>query len=331
MLVSIQFLRAFASIIVVLHHIAYKDKIFGNNILSSFTFGEIGVDIFFIISGYIMMYSTHKKPVTATNFISNRIIRIIPLYWTLTILALIVFLILPDKVNSSGGETVILQSFFLLPTDGKYLINNGWTLRYEFLFYIIFMISLFLQNKRFIAIIIIGLLFIGQVIESNNTYLKFLTNTLLLEFLFGIFLYFFYNKYKKDNILLSVSLLTSSIILLFLFMENSDLIKSRAIYYGIPALLFCGAFLVLENKLQKIKDFILPIGNSSYSLYLIHPFVLMGNSIILKKFNNESYLYDIILILSMLISSIIVGILTYKYIELKQINYLKTIKKGKRT
>jgi peptidoglycan/LPS O-acetylase OafA/YrhL len=277
------------------------------------------------------MYSTHKKPVTATNFISNRIIRIIPLYWTLTILALIVFLILPDKVNSSGGETVIFQSFFLLPTDGKYLINNGWTLRYEFLFYIIFMISLFLQNKRFIAIIIIGLLFIGQSIESNNTYFKFLTNTLLLEFLFGIFLYFFYNKYKKDNILLSVSLLTSSIILLFFFMENNDLIKSRAIYYGIPALLFCGAFLVLENKLQKIKSFILPLGNSSYSLYLIHPFVLMGSSIILKKFNNESYLYDIILILSMLISSIIVGILTYKYIEIKQINYLKNIKKGTRT
>jgi exopolysaccharide production protein ExoZ len=323
MLVSIQFLRAFASIIVVLHHIAYKDKIYGNNILNFFTFGEIGVDIFFIISGYIMMYSTHRKSVTATTFIKNRIIRIIPLYWTLTIIGLIIFLILPDKVNSSGGETVIFESFFLLPTEGKYLIQNGWTLRYEFLFYFIFMISLFLQNKRFIPIIIISLIFIGQIVDTDSTFLKFITHNLLLEFLFGIFLYFFYQRYKKDNILLSIILLILSIISLYYFMENSEIIKSRAIYYGIPALLFCASFLLLENKLQKFKRIILPLGDSSYSLYLIHPFILVGNVIVIKKFHFQSIFYDLLLIFSMLISSIIFGILTYKYIEIKQINYLK--------
>ena len=326
MLVSIQFLRAFASIIVVMHHIAYKDKIYGNNILDFFTFGEIGVDIFFIISGYIMMYSTHKKDISATTFIKNRIIRIIPLYWTLTIFALIIFLILPDKVNSSGGETMIFESFFLIPTEGKYLIQNGWTLRYEFLFYFIFMISLFLRNKRFIAIIIISLLFIGQIFEINNTYLKFITHNLLLEFLFGIFLYLFYQRYRKDSILLSSTLFIVCILSLYYFMENSELIKSRAISYGIPALLFCASFLFLENKLQKFKKFILPLGDSSYSLYLIHPFVLVANAIIIKKIYFQSIYYDLLLISSMLISSIICGILTYKYIEIKQINYLKNKK-----
>lgn len=287
---------------------------------------SLGVDIFFIISGYIMMYSTHKKSISASTFIKNRLIRILPLYWTLTIFALIIFFILPDKINSSGGETLILESFFLLPTEGKYLIQNGWTLRYEFLFYFIFMISLFFQDKRFIAIIILSLVFIGQIFQPDNTYIKFITQNLLLEFLFGIFLYFFYQRYKKDNILLSVYLLILSILSLYYFIENSDFFKLRAIYYGIPALLFCSSFLFLENSLQRFKKIILPLGDSSYSLYLIHPFILVANAIIFKKFYSQSIFYDILFISSMLVSSIIFGIITYKYIEIKQLNYIKNKK-----
>lgn len=330
MLISIQFLRAYASIIVVLHHIVYKDKIYGNNILDFFTFGEIGVDIFFIISGYIMMYSTHKRNISAKNFMINRITRIIPLYWTLTFVALAIYFVLPGKVNASGGETVILESFLLLPTEGKYLIQNGWTLKYEFIFYIIFMISLFLDNKRFILIIITGLFLFGIIIEPTNVYLKSISNNLILEFLFGILLYLMYYKYKKDNLILSIVLVILSVLTLFYFKENIEIIKYRAIYYGIPALLFSAGILLVENKLHKIQNIILILGNSSYSLYLIHPFILVANAMLFKKFYNETLLFDVIFIISMLISSIIFGILTYKYIEIKQINYLKSKLRSKK-
>ncbi len=332
MLISIQFLRAYASLIVVLHHITYKDKIYGNDVLSFFTFGEIGVDIFFIISGYIMMYSTHRKPVKAKDFIINRVIRIIPLYWVLTICALIIFMVLPDKVNSSGGTTVIFESFFLLPTEGKYLIQNGWTLRYEFLFYFIFMFSLFLNNKKYILIIITTLVLLGLFIESENIYFNFITKDLILEFVFGIFLYFLFYKYgkDKDNLKLSIFFIVISFILLYFLLQNENTMRYRSIYYGIPAFLFTYGIILIENFFTKYKKYILPLGNSSYSLYLVHPFILVANIIILKNFYSEKIFFDIILIFSMLIFSIIAGLLVYYYIELNLISFFKKFKMKKK-
>ena len=58
-----------------------------------------------------------------------------------SVFALIVFLISPNLINSSGGETGIFESFFLIPNGSKFLINNGWTLSYEFYYYFIFSFS----------------------------------------------------------------------------------------------------------------------------------------------------------------------------------------------
>lgn len=327
MLVSIQFLRAFASILVLFHHISYKDQIYGNDVLSFFTIGEIGVDIFFIISGYIMMHSTHQKPVKAGDFIVNRIIRIIPLYWTFTIIALIIYIVMPDKINSSGGATVVFESFVLFPTEGKYLVQNGWTLRYEFLFYFIFMISLFLKNKRFIAVTIFGLFLVGIWLNPSNLYLSFVTNDLLLEFLFGIFLYLMRYRYSNDNIGISILVFFTSISFLYYFKQNPEATEIRAIYYGIPALLFSASFLLLEQKLKNFESVILLFGNSSYSLYLVHPFVLVACALIFKRFASSTVTFDIGFIFVMFLASIIAGMATYKYVEVKQIRLIKNLKR----
>ena len=100
------------------------------------------MELFFIISGFIMCHTTQSSQgrwKDVGHFMVNRFTRILPLYWLLTALALVVFLIAPDKVNSSGGDTKIWQSFLLVPSEGKFLIMNGWTLTYEFFFYLLFL------------------------------------------------------------------------------------------------------------------------------------------------------------------------------------------------
>jgi exopolysaccharide production protein ExoZ len=102
---SIQIMRGIASLLVLLNHISVKGYQYGNGALKGFSVGGAGVDLFFIISGYIM-----DQRLNFSQFIIRRIKRIIPLYWLVTTIALIVYLYKPNLINSSGGKTGILVS-----------------------------------------------------------------------------------------------------------------------------------------------------------------------------------------------------------------------------
>ncbi|MEQ6343181.1 acyltransferase family protein [Vibrio cyclitrophicus] len=131
MLLSIQYLRGVAAILVLMTHASYKMYVLSGSDNSNFSIGNAGVDLFFIISGFIICLSLDKQKIGPARFFINRIVRIIPMYWILTIVVLLVYLFNPGIVNSSGGETSIMGSFTLIPGDYKYLINNGWTLSSE--------------------------------------------------------------------------------------------------------------------------------------------------------------------------------------------------------
>jgi exopolysaccharide production protein ExoZ len=332
MLISIQLLRAIASILVLIHHIKAKDEIYSNGLLSFFTFGEIGVDIFFIISGFIMYFIYQRKIIQPIEFIYHRIIRIMPLYWLLTLIALFIYLIIPEKVNSSGGVTFIVESFFLIPVEGKFLIQNGWTLTYEFLFYFIFMIALIIKDIRIVFFIILILSIFGYLLNFDNIYYNYLTNNILLEFLLGIVSFRIYVilKDSENYILFSLGFILFGIILLSLFINNDFIKNYRIIYYGIPSFFFFIGILLLEKKMINIKS-ILFLGNSSYSLYLIHPFVLAGFSLVYLKLNlNAHMISEFLYILIMFFTSLYIAHLLHEYIEKNIINYLnKLFKIGK--
>jgi hypothetical protein len=108
---------------VLLHHAAWKGVQYSTDPLSWFHVGSAGIDLFFIISGFIMCFATenkHQQKGSFRKFIKNRVLRIIPLYLILTTVALIVYIIYPEKVNSTGGKTSIIDSYFLIPTESYY-------------------------------------------------------------------------------------------------------------------------------------------------------------------------------------------------------------------
>ena len=337
MIFSIQYMRAIAAVMVVINHAAWKGEQLSTNPLGWFNIGGVGVDLFFIISGYIMCHTVYLKKINFRSFLNARIKRIIPLYWVLTTMALTIFVIFPEKVNSSGGIINIIQSYtlFPVPIEEKYLIQNGWTLSYEFFFYFLFAFCLGLTTKyKFIlpTTIIIILVSSGHFITSDHYLLGFITNPLLLEFSFGIMVFYLFREQHISSTF-GFSLIVLSV-LLIAFVNIYAPPYSRIINWGIPAVLFFVGMMTFESffkrkKANKISILFKMIGDSSYSLYLFHPFSLVVCSLLFTKIGLHNFGY--LFVISLIVSSIISGYLCYLLLEKSLLRIIKTNKKIQRT
>jgi exopolysaccharide production protein ExoZ len=316
MINSIQYLRGVAALLVVYYHSTIKAVQNDLPTAEIFNIGESGVDLFFIISGFIICFVTDKKDFNCFEFLKLRVLRIIPLYWFFTLIALVAYFAVPSMVNSSGGETLIFESFFLIPTEGKYLIQNGWTLSYEFYFYIICAVLLFFNlNKIWILTILCFLPVLSYWFD-----LYFFFDKFLIEFAMGALSYIVYTKkthYKTQSAIVLIFCLGY-----FLLMISTNL-SNRVILYGVPMWLLFHAGLLINTHLKYLDTkiagrFLHLLGDSSYSLYLSHTFALV--------FFNKIYIYllgnnNLIGYLTFLsCTSVFCGYFVFKYIEVP-LNY----------
>jgi peptidoglycan/LPS O-acetylase OafA/YrhL len=326
---SIQMLRGIAALSVVIAHSSHKISQMGVENTFGFSFLGFGVDIFFIVSGFVMMYITDRNGTAVNNdylrlvssFIKDRVIRIIPLYWFFTLLSLCVFLVLPDMVNSSGGGTGIIQSFLLLPvpTGTKFLIQNGWTLTYEFLFYIPFA-ALMLSGKyqKIIGVILFFVLIdiLSGIWQSDN----FASYSIKYEFVLGMAIYLFYTGKLYQS-------LTVAIVAFFLaYLNAGD--QGRVFHEGIAAFIVVLIAVSSEKFLLKVIFYLRPLiflGDISYSLYLSHPFILQGISVIFKRLHFN--MLGIFLYCIMITFSILLGYLCFVFLERNMIYFFKKTKR----
>lgn len=290
-LLEIQILRGIAALLVVFHHYigTAVERGFAILGLEGVTFGNVGVDIFFVISGFIMEYISGSRsyvPGDRKAFMLNRMYRILPLYWVLTIVAFAVSLILPG-MNSTATLQQFLMSMMLLPDSNEagagYIISMAWTLSYEFYFYVVF--ALFLAaTPRFRLIGIAGffslMVVLGTLLPSPGSYLGILTNPLLFEFLAGCILAHLYRSGIRLSSLSRIAMAVLAVILL-LSVAKASITDSwtRLLLWGFPAALIVYAavlgprFLGTGNY-NKLTPVFRHIGDISYSLYLSHFFVL---------------------------------------------------------
>jgi exopolysaccharide production protein ExoZ len=306
---SIQILRGIAALLVVLYHSFIKyDQYYGGEF--SFEMGIVGVDIFFVISGYIMCMIYSKKSLVLTDFLIDRIRRIMPIYLILTSVAYVAYLTLPALVNSSGGHTYILESFILWPVDGKFLIQNGWTLSYEFYFYIIFGIATLLFGHFFYSCVLIILLPIIAGYIGLDWANGFLMDTIVYEFFYGV-VGFYICKLSRNNFFFVFLIATFSLFLLWA-------VDHRAGTYGVAAFVIvtiCSRIKLSEEMIDKHRGLLVleRIGVSSYSLYLIHAFTLVFLAKIYESLINIESQYLFITIIGL--GSVIVGWYFYLLIE----------------
>jgi len=326
---------------VLIHHVLQDTKMHESNsyILTYFHnldyFGNIGVDIFFIISGFIMVLihgDDFTKPLAVRIFLLKRIIRVVPLYWILTGMATFILLFFPHLFGA--GKTFDLYhtmaSFFFIPWNNTAgmpipILAAGWTLNYEMYFYLVFAFFLLLPKKIFFpGITFYFILSIGlSILNPSVPYFKMITNPLLLEFLLGIFVGLLYRKkqlLKQYNILLIISI---GLFLSNLFSQHN--IEYRAIYFGIPSALLIYLLLSYEHY----KEFPLCgkvlglLGTISYSLYLSHIFIY---KFVIKIYPKIFGMHSLdIMILLAILASIGGGVIVYTYIE-KPLNIYLTNK-----
>jgi len=265
---SIQALRAVAALAVVFFHLSP----------TSWTLGAAGVDLFFVISGFIM--GTVGLGDSPARFMSKRIIRIVPLYWAVTI-AMCAASQVPGLFSTFTFDLPRLAaSLLFIPFEdpqGKIwpLIVVGWTLNYEMFFYLLFALGLWLRRPIAAPILIIcGLAAAGWFFQPEWTIPHFYTDQLLLEFAFGLLLsraVFF------RNAALGSALALAGFIALFSWGLGSDTPDWRIIYWGLPALAIVAGFVAIERAGAFPGQALRPLeklGDASYSLYLTHGIVL---------------------------------------------------------
>lgn len=323
MITNIQALRAYAAIIVVLYHSVglASDYGFEYGNLGFLTFnvehwGSVGVDIFFVISGYIMFMINNKRQQSPTEFIINRIKRIVPIYWLLVLSITVIFYIAPSIFRSLSLDiTYILSSLFFISRYFGYeypVLYVGWTLEYEMFFYLIFAILLF--NRKISQNFQISLMLLVFIISF---YLN-INKTIVFEFIYGGVIYIILNKYDlinkygKNNFYWLIIILSS----FYLAITPSPSESTRYLLWGIPSLLiFTSLLFVREIKIK----FISHLGDASYSIYLIQVFTLpLIAKIFTKIIPNINAIY--IFLLSS-IFTIYIGYIFYILVE-RNINVL---------
>lgn len=305
-------------------------------------FGMAGVDIFFVISGFIMVYVTHKWQSGAARhvpqFLFARIFRIYPLYWFVSLPLLILYFLLPDLVfsASSWNEPHLLKSFFLWPDVSFPLLEIGWTLIHEMSFYLIFSLILIAPRRiRPMAICIWALCVIlafAMGAPQIGPVSRILSHPLTLEFCLGALLaYGLINPRSAIKpqggyrfIALSLAIFALSVMAFQQSGHNTPGMGwPRVGSFGVSALILLMGAYILECRGKLAPSWCVKIGDWSYSLYLTHVLTLSLLGRIWSYFDHPS-IWDNMLILPLMV--ILTVILAGSLHHLIEAPFMKTAK-----
>lgn len=320
---SVQMLRAIAALAVVFFHI----PLFRN--------GDWGVDIFFVISGFIMAMVTAQS---GSHFFTKRVIRVVPLYWLGTLGVFCVALLMPSLLDNTTADVPgLLKSLFFIPYQkGVYvqpLLYLGWTLNFEMFFYGLFAISMAISHRHRLLIcssLLLALVLLGHLVTFDALLAKFYTQQILVEFVLGMGCYAVYARtaaWRAAGPGKGVrAVLTMIGIAALVYMPlSASLAESlgRGVALGIPAAVI---FLALVHGLSGVRLpwLLVLIGDASYSLYLFHPYVL-------KVFNKVFHVFDAPGVLAYVMTPVsialccIVAIGIYRLVELPMTHWLRAM------
>jgi exopolysaccharide production protein ExoZ len=328
---SIQYLRAVAAAAVVVSHAA--NSLLGHTShLINLDYGAYGVDIFFVVSGFVMYYTTFDTGIRPSTFIIKRLVRIFPLYFILSTAMIALVVLSPTSFNQESPDVFsYFESVFFIPHWNPRLhnlepiIGQGWTLNYEVFFYLLFAASLFLRHRlNGIAVLpVIGALVIfGRLHPLENPLYITYTSALMLEFCLGIVVAASFITPEKPSLRWPVALMVLlGVATAYLYAFQTDSYGSEAarpLFVGLPCALFVASLVAIERcgRLPHVA-FLALLGDASYSLYLVHGFVLGLARRLWRHFVAiDSLLSHALFITLILAASVATALLVYRHLEL---------------
>ena len=310
---GIQALRFVAAMLVVLAHSTAMVNERMHLDMFKWRAGWSGVDIFFVISGFVMAISSGGLMQRVNGwkiFITRRLIRIVPLYWVATTIKLVAILVLPSLALDSPLELWnTIASYLFIPTfDDKSLLaapllKVGWTLNYEMLFYAIFTMALLLGKSplKFTATIFALAVAINIFSTPSVPFLYGFLEPILMEFVMGMLVAKLCMRVNTINAVLNIEARHGAKNFIDKFIQYISTTKVGAIigaiavlasftimfncaeqpmwwrwaYWGLPSMVIVTVVALSEPALRKvIPKLLATLGDSSYSLYLFHTFTV---------------------------------------------------------
>lgn len=283
---EIQWLRAIAAIMVVIAHIkiAIDLRFYGLSFaefpLSPFPF-VAGVDIFFVISGFVMAHSSrslHGKVGAWKTFLLRRLARVVPLYWLMTALVIVLLDVMHVPVWADTTLTQIVASFLFFPAanpDGVPLpvLDIGWSLNYEMLFYAVFALFVGLRQRWALGGVFLVLALgvaAGRWFPPASLALRFWSDPIVLEFLLGIIVYLLVSRGFRMPDPARWLMGFCGFGLFFAFPQID--FTWRFLQWGCPAALMVLA--AVSGRRETRSSIAEWAGNVSYAVYLSHFFVI---------------------------------------------------------
>jgi peptidoglycan/LPS O-acetylase OafA/YrhL len=306
-----------------------------------FSKGYLGVDLFFIISGFVIYYTLTKTD-SIINFWKKRFIRLFPPLLIASILTYIVFILWDNEIlipNSHSLKNLLISITFIPPRffkflgiDVEYINGSYWSLWPEVLFYIYASIFYFFFKKQFRLIMsllstigYIGITILGQTDFSKTEVSSIFIIVKLIEYLplfvFGIYFYTLYNKEALK--IYELGLLIIQLLLISPF-NPSGLFNSFTDFYFILGMIVLFSVFVYNSKILNFlkAPYLIKIGKYSYFLYLIHENI---GVLMIHKYSN---VFEPLLFISPLL--VILFFIEFsafysKYVDEKITTYLKRV------
>ncbi len=331
---NIQALRACAALMIVVYHCAIETARLsaaagGGELFNPDPWGE-GVPIFFAISGFIMVVTTVESfgsVSAAIYFMSRRIFRIVPLYWLVTTFALAAAVIAPNLMKAPPGDHLYIVASYLfwpymrLTGDIRPLAPPGWTLNLEMLFYVVFTIALLFRRSIGMLVLFgsLGLLVAARAAGLlSGVALNFWGDPIVLGFLFGASVGIAFNKGWRLSGLSAMTLAAIGFCLIFILWipnaEETALAPRLAEAAPATLILIAVGLGPQVDGTWRAWRWVLLVGDASYSLYLVHEFLLRLLSFLWLKGPLASLTPWLFIPIGIAVS-VLAALATYRYFE----------------
>jgi peptidoglycan/LPS O-acetylase OafA/YrhL len=275
---NLQALRVFAALPVVFYHTGFS-------LGSIKPVGIFGIHLFFLLSGYIMASIIDND---STAFLRRRLIRIIPLYWSLTLLLYLVAWRYPHLMGATKARPVeLFKSLFFVPfakSNGLFqpILFVGWTVNYEMFFYMTLSLAVLINRRRAALIgaaIMLSIMGFCSFFAGTSPIARFYSDPLPLECIFGLIAYYCV-RYATPRLTPAMKPLLLSLafgcLILLPVMEEFGWFGHvpEVLRYGpLCFILISSACLLTFSGVDiKIKAIVL-LGDASYVMYLVHPYI----------------------------------------------------------
>jgi exopolysaccharide production protein ExoZ len=332
---GLQFLRFLCAFSVVLLHASEAVRLrTGMESHMGGVASRLGIETFFVISGFLMVMVTpaaaesmRDRAKIAKQFFLRRLIRVAPMYWLYSAAKVAMVLLLPAlTLRSSIDWAHVSLSFLFIPTMAPWgliqpILPVGWTLNFEFLFYVIFAASIVITNNRAVlaSTILFGLFLIGSAHTASDSIWHFYGRSLLLDFALGMGVAHLTKKQIGLPTWFSWSVLALAAIACATHGFVPPPLVDKFGFGALSTLILWGTISLERSFLYKLKNVSL-LGDASYSIYLSHSFFTPGAVVLIAEFD---YFGPTATAIGATVIPCALGCVAYKLVEQPLTTYLR--------